>query len=136
MNESHPGINDSHPALHGGPPGPDPNGMLPVPGEYKAFILCFIYYAKDFNPSKSEEIDPNDCLAAVTDILKYQHSIDIQPDHILAYYGNALANANRSGRRTWDYAAVATSMAYQVHDAETVMRITSFELHRDAVSAN
>lgn len=48
-------------------------------------ILCFIYYALEFAPLKSERIEEKHCLAAVSDILKYEHNLVVHPDHILAY---------------------------------------------------
>ena len=85
--------------------------MFPVPGEYKAFILCFIYYAMEFAPFESECIEEEHCLAAVSDILKHEHNLVVQPDHILAYYREAIANAKARGCPTWDYGTIAYFMA-------------------------
>lgn len=126
-------MNNSHTALHGGPP--EPSDMFPVPGECKAFILCFIYYALDFAPSGSRRIQEQHCLAAVSDILKYEHNLVVQPDHILAYYSKAIANAKDRGRLDWDSSTIACFVAGQVEKQETVKRITSFKLHDDTVSA-
>lgn len=126
-------MNYSHTALNGGPP--EPSGMLSVPGECKAFILCFIYYALDFGPSKSRCIEEQHCLAAVSKILKYEHNLVVQPDHILAYYREAKANAKGRDCRTWYSSTIACFMAGQVENQETVKRITSFELRVYTVSA-
>ena len=74
-------------------------------------------------------------MAAVSDILKYEHNLVVQPDHILAYYSKAIANAKARDCRDWDSSTIACFMAGQVENQETVKRITSFELQDYTVSA-
>ena len=109
--------------------------MSSVTGECKALILCFIYYALDFAPFESRCIEEQHCLAAVSKILKYEHNLVVQPDHILTYYSKAIANAKARGCPTWDHSTIARFMADQVENQETVKRITSFELRDYTVSA-
>ena len=108
---------------------------FPVIDEVKAFILCFIYYAKDHSPIESTPWERSHAAAAANEIIKKMCKIHIWPDDIITYYEMAIANAKKSSILDWNEDTVAMFLVGQIKKEDGVRAITTFNLKRDLVSS-
>ena len=108
---------------------------FPVIGEVKAFILCFIYYAKDHAPNESTQWQRSHAAAAASEIIKKMCNVDIQPDNMVTYYEKAMANAKNSSVLHWNEDTVAMFLVGQIKEENTVGAITTCDLDHNLVSS-
>ena len=108
---------------------------FPVIDEAKAFILCFIYYAKDHCPTESTPWERSYAAAAASEIIKKLCIVHIWPDDMITYYEKAIANAKRSYGLDWNEHTVAMFLVGQIKKENRVRAITSFNLDRNLVSS-
>ena len=108
---------------------------FPVIDEVKAFILCFIYYAKDHAPIESTPWERSHAAAAASEIIKKMCKVHIRPDDTITYYENVIANAKRSCGLDWNEYTVAMFLVGQIKEEKRVRAVTTFNLDRSLVSS-
>lgn len=102
-------------STQGAPAEEDPNSKYQASGWQKAFVLCFLYYGKDFLPIKSRNFTIDELATAASEILKLKDGYEVQTNDIKTYYEKAKENwFAENGQSTWGYYAIAHFMFYQV----------------------
>lgn len=115
-----PGGGERLPANVGGPP--------PLEPKHKAVILYFMFFAEEAEShtesSKNRRALHDHAHIVASTLLKRVYCVDVHPDSIKQYYGDAVATAQAVGN--WDQHAVAEIISSQVDDEVTFDEVNWF----------